>query len=110
VRLEVTPPIGIRLIDGYAQTTSYDAYGNVLSEEIGTGSNLATVTSSYDPHTLKLTGSALTRTLAPTAVDDEQYSYDPAGNIIKQISTRNGSAASSETQCRAPLRQHGHQR
>src|SRR6202007_1064073 len=78
-------------IDGYAQTTSYDAYGDVLSEEIGTGSNLATITSSYDPHTLKLTGSALTRTAAPTAVDDEQYSYDPAGNIIKQISTRNGS-------------------
>ncbi|MBC3840729.1 hypothetical protein GXW82_11945 [Streptacidiphilus sp. 4-A2] len=32
-------------------------------------------------------------------MDDESYTYDPAGNITEQTSTRLGSAATSETQC-----------
>lgn len=85
-------------IDGYGAGTSYDQYGNVLTETIGTGSNTATITNTYDPHTLALTDQSLTRNLtAPAAVDDEQYTYDLSGNITKQISTRSGT--SSETQC-----------
>ena len=87
-------------IDGYAQNTSYDAYGDIMQEEIGTGSNLAYITNAYDPHTLRLTDSALTRSVsAPAAVDDEQYTYDLSGNITRQASTRLGSSAASETQC-----------
>ena len=88
-------------IDGYGAGTSYDQYGNVLTETIGTGSNTATITSTYDPHnTQQLTGQALTRNAAtPAAVDNELYKYDPSGNITRQISTRSGSAAASETQC-----------
>jgi RHS repeat-associated protein len=86
-------------IDGYAQNSSYDAYGDVLQETIGTGSNLAFITSTFDAHTLRLQDSLVTRSATPTAVDDEQYAYDLSGNITKQVSTRLGSSTSSETQC-----------
>jgi RHS repeat-associated protein len=87
-------------IDGYGAGTSYDQYGNVLTETIGTGSNTATLTNAYDPHTQLLTDQTLTRNATtPAAVDDEQYKYDPSGNITQQISTRLGSSSTSETQC-----------
>lgn len=87
-------------IDGYAQNTSYDAYGDILQETIGTGSNLAAITSTYDPHTLQLTDQLVTRHLAtPADVDAETYTYDLYGNITRQVSTRLGSTATSETQC-----------
>ena len=87
-------------IDGYAQSTTYDAYGEVTQEEIGTGSNLAYITSTYDPHTLKLTDQLVSRAVdTPADVDEEQYTYDADGNPTSQASTRLGSAGDGETQC-----------
>jgi RHS repeat-associated protein len=87
-------------IDGYAQSTTYDAYGDVTQEEIGTGSNLAYITSTYDPYTLKLTDQLVSRSVdTPADIDQEQYTYDADGNPTSQASTRMGSASDSETQC-----------
>jgi RHS repeat-associated protein len=87
-------------LTGYAQSTSYDPYGDVLQEEIGTGTNLADITSTYDPHTLDLTDQLVTRKVAtPSYVDEESYAYNPNGNITSQTSTRLGNPADSETQC-----------
>src|SRR6202035_1345851 len=87
-------------IDGYAQNTTYDAYGDITQEEIGTASNLAYITSTYDPHTLKLDSQLVSRTVAtPAAVDEEQSTYDLDGNPTSQTSTRLGSTAQTETQC-----------
>jgi RHS repeat-associated protein len=87
-------------IDGYAQDTTYDAYGDVIQEEIGTSTNLAAITNTYDPDTLKLTDSLVTRTVdTPADVDEESYTYDPYGNITSQTDTRDGESAESETQC-----------
>jgi RHS repeat-associated protein len=89
-------------LTGYAQNTSYDADGDVEQEEIGTGSNLAYVTDTYDPHTLKLTDQLVTSSAngaAATDVDDEQYKYDLDGNPVSQTSTRLGNSSESETQC-----------
>jgi RHS repeat-associated protein len=83
-------------IDGYAQNTGYDAYGDVIQEEIGTGS------SSYDAHTLNLTEQLVTRSVdTPADVDEEQYTYDLAGLVTSQTSTRLGSSSATETQCYA---------
>ena len=87
-------------VDGYAQSTTYDAYGDVTQEEIGAGTNLGYITSTYDPHTLKLDSQLVSRSVAaPADVDEEQYTYDLNGNPVSQTSTRLGASTSSETQC-----------
>ncbi|MEV6738702.1 RHS repeat-associated core domain-containing protein [Streptomyces sp. NPDC051104] len=93
-------PSGLGSTSGYAQTTNYDAFGRVQQETIGMGSNEAWITNNYDLHTSKLTDQLVTRSTAtPTNVDEQAYTYDPAGNITKQTSTRLGSTSSTETQC-----------
>jgi len=85
---------------GYGEGTTYDAYGRVNQETIGAAPNLAYISDTYDVHTGNLTDQLVTRAVAtPASVDEEAYSYDPAGNITAQTSTRLGSSASSETQC-----------
>jgi RHS repeat-associated protein len=89
-------------ITGYDQGVTYDAYGRVNQETIGSGSNLAYLTDTWDPHTGRLTDQLITRAVdTPTDVDEEDYTYDQYGNITSQTSTRLGSAATSETQCNA---------
>ncbi|MBM9439940.1 polymorphic toxin type 28 domain-containing protein [Actinacidiphila bryophytorum] len=84
---------------GYAQNTTYSAYGQVLQETVGAAANPAYLTNTYDPHTGALTDQLLTRSTQPAAIDDEAYTYDPAGNITRQTSTRLGATAATETQC-----------
>jgi RHS repeat-associated protein len=85
---------------GYAQKTDYDAFGRVMQETIGGTAGLAYITNSYDDHTGRLTDQLVTRaTTTPANVDEQAYSYDLAGNITKQISTRLGAATPTETQC-----------
>jgi RHS repeat-associated protein len=89
-------------IDGYAQQTTYDAYGDVTQEEIGTGTNLAYITNTYDPHTLDLTESLVSRTVdSPADVDEETYAYDADGLVTSQTDERLGESAEAETQCYA---------
>ncbi|WP_280665491.1 MULTISPECIES: RHS repeat-associated core domain-containing protein [unclassified Kitasatospora] len=94
-------PSGIGGLNVYAQSTSYDAYGHVQQETLGTGTTTqAFITDTYDPHTSALTDQLVTRsTNTPSAVDEQNYTYDPAGNITKQVSTRLGAATATETQC-----------
>ncbi|MFG2282463.1 polymorphic toxin-type HINT domain-containing protein [Streptomyces asoensis] len=84
---------------GYAQNTTYTAYGQVLQETLGTGTNLAYLTNDYDPHTGALTDQLVTRSTTPATVDEQNYKPDAAGNIVKQVSTRLGATAAPETQC-----------
>ena len=95
-------PVGIGGTAGYAQDVSYDPYGRVQQETIGSisAADQAFLTNTYDPHTGQLTDQLVTRSTAtPRNVDEQAYTYDPAGNITKQISTRLGASSSSETQC-----------
>ncbi|MEU6402196.1 polymorphic toxin-type HINT domain-containing protein [Streptomyces sp. NPDC046985] len=93
-------PSGLGSTSGYANATAYDAFSRVQQETIGAGSNEAWITDAYDPHTSDLTDQLVTRSTAtPTNVDEQAYTYDPAGDITKQTATRLGSASSTETQC-----------
>ncbi len=93
-------PNGLGTIDyGYAQDTTYNAYGQVLQEELGTGDNLAYITNTYDDHTGALTDQLVTRSVTKAKVDEQSYTYDAAGNITQQVSTRLGSSTTAETQC-----------
>ncbi|MEH0935909.1 RHS repeat domain-containing protein [Micromonospora psammae] len=85
---------------GYANGVTYDAYGRVNQQTLGSGTNLAYVTNTYDPHNSRLAKQLVTRsTTIPSTVDEQEYRYDPAGNITRKISKRLGVATPAETQC-----------
>jgi RHS repeat-associated protein len=87
-------------ITGYAQNTSYDQWGDILKETIGSGTNVAAINNTYDTHTLRLTDQLVNRAVTtPASVDEEKYNYDPYGNVTSQASARLGSATVTETQC-----------
>jgi RHS repeat-associated protein len=86
------------LEDAYTQDVSYTAFFQVAQEKIGTLSDNAYVTNTYDPNSGNLTDSQVTNTaVSPTPYDDTSYGYDASGDIISETDTRNGTAA--ETQC-----------
>lgn len=95
-------PDGLAGLAGYTQTTSYDALSNINQTKFGPSTTtFATVDNAFDPNNQKLTNSALNRTTnggtTVTAVDQQTYRYDQAGNVLGQAGARNGAAA--ETQC-----------
>ena len=82
----------------YAQPTTYSAFSQVAQEEIGSTTNNAYVTNTYDPHTGALTDSKVANTaVSSTPFDDTSYTYDPSGNISSQTDVRSGTA--TELQC-----------
>ncbi|MBY8881583.1 HNH/ENDO VII family nuclease [Actinacidiphila acidipaludis] len=87
--------------NGYDNGTAYDAFGRVQQETLGavTG-NQAWITNTYDDHAGWLKDQLVTRSTAtPKTVDEQAYDHDKAGNITRQVSTRLGSATTTETQC-----------
>lgn len=93
-------PATVGGLSGYQANTTYDAYRRVNQSAIGSSPNLAYVTNTYDEHTGLLKNRLVTRAVGtPTNVDEQAYERDLSGNIIKQVSTRLGSASTSETQC-----------
>ncbi|MEU1586619.1 RHS repeat-associated core domain-containing protein [Micromonospora sp. NPDC005710] len=85
---------------GYSQSVSYDAYGRVDQQKIGSASSHAFVTNTYDTHTSRLTNQLVTRsTTTPSTVDEQEYKYDLVGNITRKISKRLGATTPAETQC-----------
>lgn len=92
-------PLTINGANGYMKTITYDDWSRPLIVTLGISTNLAYITDTYDTHTGRLQEQLTTRTTSPTDVDEEDYTYDLYGNIIKKISTRLGSSSDSETQC-----------
>ncbi|MGW4498562.1 RHS repeat-associated core domain-containing protein [Micromonospora sp. NPDC004336] len=85
---------------GYTNDVSYDAWGRVDQQKIGTATSFAAVTNTYDIHTGRLTNQLVTRSTAtPSTVDEQEYRYDLAGNITRKVSKRNGGTTPAETQC-----------
>jgi hypothetical protein len=57
---------------GYAENTTYDAWGHPATEKIGNSNGLADITNTYDPHTGNLQNSVVSReTTTPSTVDSE---------------------------------------
>ncbi|WP_254548966.1 RHS repeat-associated core domain-containing protein [Catellatospora tritici] len=87
-------------LTGYTQGVSYDAFGRVNQVTLGSAPNQAYVTNTYDENNGNLLNQLVTRSTGTvTTLDEQAYRYDLAGNLNRQISTRMGSAATSETQC-----------
>lgn len=93
-------PTTVGGLAGYSANTVYDAYSRVNQATIGSSPNLSYVTFTYDDHTGQLKNRLVTRAVTtPYTVDEQAYDRDLSGNIKKQVSTRLGSASTSETQC-----------
>ncbi|MGK5519424.1 RHS repeat-associated core domain-containing protein [Micromonospora sp. URMC 107] len=85
---------------GYSQGVTYDAWGRVNQQKIGSATSFANVTNTYDTHTSRLTNQLVTRSTAtPSNVDEQEYTYDLAGNITRKTSKRLGATTPAETQC-----------
>ncbi|WP_370082485.1 RHS repeat-associated core domain-containing protein [Streptacidiphilus sp. MAP12-16] len=84
--------------NGYTQNVAYTDLGQVAQELIGSATNQATVSNTYDTHTGALNDQNVVNTaVSSTPMDDTSYGFDPSGNITSQTDLRNGTT--TETQC-----------
>ncbi|MFJ5095552.1 RNase A-like domain-containing protein [Streptomyces sp. NPDC088557] len=79
---------------------TYDHYGRPIRTEYGEFGRHLWTTTQYDEHTGQVTNAFTDRDTAPQRVEDNSYTYDPAGNI-KRVTTGNGqdAARTTDTQC-----------
>jgi len=100
-------PSAVGGLDGYAEQTSYTAFGQMDQVALGSGSDEAYVTDGYDPHTGNLTDQLVTRSgdakidgsYTGADLDDTSYTYNTAGMVTSETDERLDSASDSETQC-----------
>ncbi|MEV0456976.1 RHS repeat domain-containing protein [Catellatospora methionotrophica] len=98
-------PTALGGLAGYSQNVSYDAWGRVGQQVIGSTPDTATLTSTYDTHTGRPLLQHLKRDNTTPGVDGDdvldqfEYTYDLAGNIQRTVNTRNGAPAQTETEC-----------
>ncbi|WP_259275847.1 RHS repeat domain-containing protein [Micromonospora chalcea] len=84
----------------YAGGVTYDAWGRVNQQTLGSATSAAYVTNTYDTHTGRLKNQLVTRNkTTPDNVDEQAYEYDLAGNITRKTSKRFGATTPAETQC-----------
>ncbi|HZS20875.1 MAG TPA: RHS repeat-associated core domain-containing protein, partial [Pseudonocardiaceae bacterium] len=85
--------------NGYADTLSYTNLGQPLQYTLGTASEPAYITDSYDPQTSRLTEQDIQTTTAKTSVDDQHYTYDNVGNVTSEADTPAGDSSATDVQC-----------
>ncbi|MEU6024604.1 RHS repeat-associated core domain-containing protein [Micromonospora sp. NPDC047134] len=93
-------PTTLTGLAGYLQDATYDAWGRVNQQKLGSANSFALVTNTYDTHTGRLTNQLVSKaTSSSTAIplDEQEYRYDLFGKINRKVSRRNGTTA--ETQC-----------
>ncbi|WBC15102.1 sugar-binding protein [Micromonospora sp. WMMA1998] len=86
--------------NAYASGVTYDAWGRVNQQTLGSTTSAAYVTNTYDTHNGRLKNQLVTRNkTTPSTVDEQAYEYDLAGNITRKTSKRYGASTPAETQC-----------
>jgi RHS repeat-associated protein len=83
----------------YVNSLSYTNLGEPLQYTMGTSSQPAYTTDSYDSQTRRLSEQNTQTGTAQTSVDDLHYSYDHVGNITSEADTPAGAASSADVQC-----------
>src|SRR6185437_4680707 len=80
--------------NGYAAAATYTAQSQPEQVTLGSGTNEATVTYSYDPRTGAPTDRLVQRSTAiPKTVDETSYTYNPAGAQTSETDARLGSSS-----------------
>jgi RHS repeat-associated protein len=82
----------------YVTEADYTAYGELSYYSLqATGTGYLHRTFKYEDDTRRLHEAITDRQTAPQTIDDVQYKYDPAGNLVKNIDT--SAAGTVDTQC-----------
>jgi RHS repeat-associated protein len=95
-------PGGLGGLAAYGQQVTYNEFSQVAQEVVGSTTNYADVTDTYNPHTGALKDSQTENSaVSSTPFDDTSYTYDPSGDITSETDTRNTGTGPSvaETQC-----------
>lgn len=80
----------------YVSSSSYGPFGEPLKYVLGANTAASDLTFSYDAHTRRLVQSKLSGGQAPPLIDETNYSYDHAGNLLKQVNNQ-GTAGDPHT-------------
>jgi RHS repeat-associated protein len=92
-------PVALTGASSYVSTLSYTGLQQPLQYALGAASAPVYITDSYDPQTGNLAEQATQTGTAATGVDDQHYSYDPAGLVTAEADTPSGDAAATDVQC-----------
>jgi RHS repeat-associated protein len=83
----------------YVGSLSYTNLGQPLQYQMGSSSQPAYITASYDPQTGRLTEQNTQTGTAKTSVDDLHYTYDQVGNVTSEADTPSGVSGATDVQC-----------
>ncbi|WP_159424694.1 RHS repeat-associated core domain-containing protein [Streptomyces sp. TLI_053] len=85
----------------YVQNTTYDNYGSVSGIDSSITGRRVYQRFAYDPHTRRLTDTAVKRDLAPVDLTATHYSYDAVGNVtgIAEQQQAGAGPVLTDTQC-----------
>jgi RHS repeat-associated protein len=83
----------------YVASLSYTNLDQPLQYTMGTSSEPAYVTDSYDPQTGNLTQQNTQTGTAQTSVDDLNYTYNDVGDVTSEADIPSGNAAATDAQC-----------
>jgi RHS repeat-associated protein len=83
----------------YVDSLSYTNLDQPLQYTMGTASEPAYITDSYDPQTGSLTQQDTQDGTAQTQVDDLNYTYNDVGDITSEADTPSGDPSATDVQC-----------
>ena len=83
----------------YVNSLSYTNLGEPLQYTMGTSSQPAYITESYDSQTRRVTEQNTQTGTAQISVDDLHYSYNDVGNVTSEADTPSGATGSTDVQC-----------
>jgi RHS repeat-associated protein len=83
----------------YVDSLSYTNLGQPLQYKMGTSSEPAYITDSYDPQTGRVAEQNTQTGSANTSVDDLRYSYDHVGNVLSEADIPSGNSSATDVQC-----------
>ncbi|HZR53727.1 MAG TPA: polymorphic toxin-type HINT domain-containing protein [Streptosporangiaceae bacterium] len=83
----------------YVDSLTYTNLGQPLQYTLGTATEPAYITDSYDPQTNRVTEQNTQTGTAKTSIDDLHYTYDNAGNATSEADTPSGVSSATDVQC-----------
>jgi RHS repeat-associated protein len=92
-------PTSLTGASSYVGSLSYTSLGQPLQYTMGSSSEPAYITDTWDAQTGRLTEQNTQTGTTQTSVDDLHYSYDPSGNIAAEADTPSADGVSADVQC-----------
>ena len=92
-------PNALTGVSPYVSALSYTDIGQPLQYQLGTSSQPAYITDTYDPQTGSVTEQNTQIGTAKASINDLHYAYDQAGNVTSEADTPAGAPDATDVQC-----------